>query len=766
MQTFYDKLASRLSGTPAQAHFTGIGGVGMAGVAFMLKKLGWSVSGCDSTGNDLLDWLNANGISTETENSPAHLQHLSPQADLVIRTPAVALSSPELEEAVNAGIPVYDRGVLLAVLSGRHDTIAVCGTHGKTTTSSFIAGILNSLIPEKTSWCIGGISPFLGTVAGGSGLAADSEGGFLVAEADESDGTLALYKPYITVLNNLDLDHLEHFRDTRELEDVFRSALSRTSHTIIYCADHPRATAVAMEPYKAQAISFGFSEGADYHISGGTYNELNSQFMLSVRGGQPIPVSIGVPGRHNVLNATAAIAAACAAGLNLKTVCEALAKTAVLPARRFEKIGSPQTFTVISDYSHHPAEIAALIETAQSLPHRRVLGIFQPHRFTRTKTLLKSFPVAFVGLDQLILCPVYAASEDPIPGGTSADLYGEFRVEAEDNNSIPIPLLAQSLESASAYLRAILQPGDLVLVIGAGDVNHLAAEIAAAQPVQEEPRPLRLGAFGTEAIAPNLKVIKTLAALQDIVKRGHFSVLAAGTNTFVSATGCHGTLIRLSGSTFDTTSVLSETPETVELEVGAAVQGPGFLRFCAEHGYSGLEFMAGIPGMCGGWLAMNAGTRFGSFCDAVTHVEAIGPDGIKCQRDVSELNATYRSCPGIKGLVAYAIRLKLRRSTQESVRHAMDEAIAHRMDFSGIRTGGSVFKNPGGTLPPAGMILEKAGCKGMRIGGAFVTNRHANVIAAEPNATASDVYALMTLMREQAFESSGIRLEPEIRILN
>ncbi len=766
MKKSYEKLVKRLSETPAKVHFTGIGGIGMAGVAYILKRLGWEVTGCDSIDNPMVKWLTSLGIPVEVGNSPSHTSSLDPEKDMVVRTPAVALSSLELAEARNCRISVYDRGVLLAVLSGMYDTITICGTHGKTTTSSFLAGILQHIMPEKTAWCIGGVSPHLGTVAGGVSLENQSDEVILVAESDESDGTLALYTPKIAVLTNLDLDHLEHFRDAEDLEDTFRSVLSRTSECIVYCADHPRASAIASEKYKAKAVSYGLNPDSDYRIFNSITSELSCSFMLSKKGEPTVNVTIGVPGRHNILNATAAIAAACESGIRFKDACSALEKTAALPARRFERVGNPSDFIVISDYSHHPTEITALVDAAQNLPHRRIIGIFEPHRYTRTKILMSSFPSAFIGLDFLVLCPVYSASENTICGGTSADLYAEFRAKAADDIKIPIPILAKSLETATAYVKAILQPGDIVLIIGAGDVNTIAPEIAAAHPATVLPQDLRLGAFGTIAIAPQMKVVRNVEELQHIVRSGDYCVIAGGTNSFVPATGCHAKLIRLAGSKFDFTSVLKDTFGEVIIEVGAAEQGPGFLRFCSERGFSGLEYMAGIPGMCGGWLAMNAGTRFGTFCDSIISVTAVSAEGELKTLDVSELNATYRSCPGLKGYIATAIKLRLRKSTPALVRRAMDEALLPRMDFSGIRTGGSVFKNPGEPLPPAGMLLERAGCKGLTIGGAYVTDRHANVIAAEQDATASDVYALMHMMRERAFESSGIRLEPELRILN
>lgn len=766
MQAAYMKFEAKLSGKPGKAHFVGVGGVGMAGLALMMKKRGWDVSGCDAVDNPLLAWLESNGIAVQRENAPGHLMNFDPSTDVVVRTPAVPMSAPELLEASENGFAIFDRGVAFAAMTAQFDTLAVCGTHGKTTTSCFLAGILRNLVPEKTSWAIGGLSPLLGAVAGGPGIVAGTPRGLLVAEADESDGTLRLYTPKITILTNIDADHMEHFHGVQDLEGTFREVLGRTTGCIVYCADHPRARALGMERRAVRAVSYGFAPKADYRLSKAQCGENGCSFRIASPDGGSAHVCIPAPGMHNVLNAAAAIAGACAAGIAFSEACDTVQKTAVLPARRFERIGHPDGFTVVSDYSHHPVEIAALVQTALTLPHKRLLAVFQPHRYSRTRTLLRSFPDAFKGVDDLVLCPVYCASECPLCGGESSDLYAAFRAEAVGDVAIPIPILAKSLETASRYIRAIVQPGDVVLVIGAGDVNSIAPQIAAATPRATPPQELRMGAFGTESLATDFIAVRTLEALREAVRDGAFSVIGGGTNSFIAPTGAHQRLIHLSGPEFNAAKLLSESAETVLVEVGAAMQGPALMRLCAEKGYSGIEYMAGIPGQCGGWLAMNAGTRLGSFCDALLEADVLAPDGTLNTIKAADFGATYRSCAAVRGKVAVRVRLRLRKASPQAVRKAMDEALAHRLDLSGIRTAGSVFKNPGMPLPPAGMLLDKAGCKGLRVGGAYVTTQHANIIASEPEATASDIYALMHMMRERAMASSGVRLEPEVQIVN
>ena len=840
---------------PGRAHFVGAGGVGMAGVALLLRRLGWEVSGCDGSRAPLLDWLEARGIHAVAGHDPAHLD---PRPDLVVRTPAVHDDNPELAAARAAGVPVVARGDALAALSARYETYAVCGSHGKTTTSTFLATILRSERPADTLWCIGGASAALGgDVAGGDGPAERSHGHtvtpsnghavepldrvavgpcdrvtqeaappLLVAEADESDGTLARYSPAVTVLTNLDLDHVDRFPSVAAFERVFLDCIARTSRALVFGIDHPRAAAVAAASRHPHRVSFGFSPAAKWRLVSCEPDGAGTRSVLRTPDGAELPLRLPVPGRHNALNAAAAIAAAAEAGVAPERAVAALERSASLPARRFERIGAPEGFAVVSDYSHHPSEIRALVATARGVPHRRIVAVFQPHRYTRTRTFLEDFPPAFRGVDDLVLCPVYAASESPIPGGTSADLYAAFRsaaaaaarnaagssgrvVERSSGPSsppsdhqttrppehqtgsaaepppIPVPVFAESLDDAFDYLAATIREGDLVLVVGAGDVNALAPRLAAVRPAPEPPPVLLLSAYGTRAPAPGFRIAASLDALRAALAEARAAgtalrVLGAGTNTLVAATGVHGPVARLRGPDFDFIRDLPSTEEHGEdadtrhsslvtrhflLEVGAATTGTRLLAHCRAHGLSGLEALVDIPGTVGGWLAMNAGTRFGSFCDRVESVRALGPDGAERTLGPDDLRATYRACPGLAGLVAVSVTLRLSPLPQEEIAARMKELSEKRLSFAGLRTCGSVFKNPPAPSPTAGQLSDRAFCKGLRVGGAHVAARHGNVISADGTATPSDVQALLHLVADRVFASSGVLLEPELRIL-
>lgn len=761
----------KLLAKPGVAHFVGIGGVGMAALAFLMRRLGWTVTGCDSSAGKFLPWLESVGVGTSVGHDPEHVAKLHP--DIVVRTPAVHDDNPELKAAVVSAIPVVARGNVLAALSSAFTTFAICGSHGKTTTSSFLASIMRREKPAQSWWCVGGATGTTSAVAGAPERDEPGDERFLVVEADESDGTLACYSPFLLVVTNIDLDHADAFADVAAFEKVFLDAIARTTGFVLYCADHQRTSdLIAKAATDASVVSFGFSGRADWRICSWRSFESGVFSFVLQHDDEQIEVSLPVPGRHNALNAAAAIAAAAIAGIDPRKAAAWLSNNAALPDRRFQKIGTPDGFCVISDYSHHPAEIRALVETAASMHPKRIVAVFQPHRYSRTRTFLDDFPPAFDGVDSLVLCPVYAASEDPIPGGTSADLYAAFR----KRGIAPVPVLADSLDSAFEFLAGEIRRGDMVLVIGAGDVNRLCERLADVKPAAASaPAPL-VGAYGTRAPVPHMREVSSEAEISSAAEAARalgvpLQVVGAGTNTFVSPTGFRGVLIRLSKAGFSYIAPwerVGTPPNTDEqmLEVGAATPGAMLLSYCSSLGLSGLEFMVGIPGVVGGYLAMNAGVRGNGFCDLVESVRCIRISDGSCVRLKREdLRASYRECPGLEGFVAVSIRLALRRSSPEAVRKAMKEASAARTALSGLRTCGSVFRNPGGLLPPAGALSDRAGCKSLRIGGAFVTDFHANVIATEPGATASDVMALFSIVRDRVKRDSGIELEPEIRIL-
>lgn len=389
----------------------GIGGIGMAGLAFLLDERGHTVSGSDVQQNRQIDWLCSKGISIQ-EDVPAG-------TEWIIRTTAVPDSHPDVR---SASVPVDRRGEVLPELLRDRFTIAVSGTHGKTTTTSMVAQVL------QCGYCIGG------ETAGFDGVARDGE--IMAVEADESDGTVANYHPDIAVITNIEYDHMEHHANAEAFEDCFRALIANTKKTVFYCATDPVAARLCAGSPKAVA-----------------YSEVDRT------------LSVALPGRHNRLNAGAAAAVARALGRSDEEITRRL-QTLQPIKRRFETVFQGD-WTAISDYAHHPTEICALIKTArQELKPKRLLAVFQPHRYTRTKALKNDFPPAFSEVDHLWLTPVYAASEPPLDGGRSADLQAVFPPENR-------PELTESLEKAWMEIKTELRAGDVLLIIGAGDIEQM-----------------------------------------------------------------------------------------------------------------------------------------------------------------------------------------------------------------------------------------------------------------------------------------------------
>ncbi len=741
-----------IDGAPLRLHALGATGIGVSGLLALFRARGWEVSGCDSRPSPALQsWLASLGVTVDSGHDPAHIVDRRP--DLVLRSPAVTDDHPELVAARAAGVPVVRRGEALAALVNQSRGVAVCGTHGKTTTSCFVRGLLARL-GDKPSWCIGGYTPEMGAVAGVG--APDAP---FVVEADESDGTLALYRPHVTVVTCVEPDHMEHFASFEALKDCFRAAVRATSEAVVCCADNADAVEVAGVA-AAPVITYGFADNADVRCEIVALEADRSIFDIVLRDGRRLRASIGVPGRHNVLNATGAFAACIALGHEPGKVAAALDALTELPGRRYERHVSPCGAEVISDYAHHPTEIAMLVSMARLAPARRLIAVFQPHRYTRTKALGPDFPAAFRCIDELLLLPVYEASEKPLEGGRTEDLYCEFRRQNADDSAIPVPKLVSSVTEVAAYLATVLREGDRVLVIGAGDVVSLVSLLEKAEPVATEPKPVRTS-FGIPATADRLVVVRdetelALLLAEAKAKAMPVHIMGQGTNLLVSDIGVRGLTLHLSQDGFDAFERLDETI----VRVGCALSGARLLALLRDAGLSGLEFMAGIPGCVGGWLAMNAGTRFGEFGDRVVAATAYGFDGALCK--IADFGFGYRTCKALERRIAVAVTLRLVRDDPAAIARRMDDLRAKRFDFSGLRTAGSVFRNPPGVS--AGKLLDEAGCKGLRVGGAVVCDRHANIVAAEDGATASDIIALSALMRDRVAASGGVDLHREIQV--
>lgn len=443
-------------------HFVGIGGVGMAGLADLMHGAGYRVGGCDMIDGPTTRWLRSAGIPIQIGHEADHLEG---GEGWVVRSPAVPMNHPELAEAERRNLPVIDRGALLPAWMTRYArSVAVGGTHGKTTTACMLLHILEQAEPG-VAYAIGGTPAGHEGVAGGAGL------DLFVAEADESDGSLILYEPTVGVVTHAELDHVDYYATEVDVQDVYRQFVA--SVRVAAVVPHEAKDLLVREGVDAR--TFGTETGADYRAETVEFPDGRGlRFMLRRPGGGPLAVSLGIGGHHNALNALAALAAADALGIPAEQAAEALASFR-LPARRFDVVAEARGITVVSDYAHHPTEIAALLVQARQWGPKRLIGVFQPHRYSRTRQFAAAFADVLRELDLVALVPVYSASETFVEGGSIEDLYARIR-----SRGIESVELFESLDEAWTALRDVLTEGDMLLVIGAGDVEQIAAWAAEA----------------------------------------------------------------------------------------------------------------------------------------------------------------------------------------------------------------------------------------------------------------------------------------------
>lgn len=435
-------------------HFIGIGGYGMSALAYILLRTGYTVQGSDIKMSKLVESLENSGAKIFKGHNPAHING----AELVVYSTAIPADNNELVAARERGLTVWHRSELLAALLNSGCGIAVAGAHGKTTTSAML-----SLILEK-----GGLDPTAlvgGEVPSFNGNARLGSSNIIVAEACESDHSFLRYKPYLALLTNIEADHLEHYEGNFQyLLDGYRQFIKNIKRegTLVYCGDDPFLMGMqALLP--PNAMSYGLSQGVDFRGEILELKEMGSRFAVSCKSEHKGNLVLNVPGFHNVLNALGAAAAAFVLGVDFKAVQEAL-YSFTGARRRFEKIGEENDILLIDDYAHHPTEVRVTLEAARR-SGRRVICVFQPHRYTRTSFLWKDFVEAFKDADILMLSEIYSAGEEPLEGVNS----GELGLQISERTKKDV-FVAKTGEELLQRLIRVAVKGDIVLTMGAGDI--------------------------------------------------------------------------------------------------------------------------------------------------------------------------------------------------------------------------------------------------------------------------------------------------------
>jgi len=443
-------------------HFVGIGGIGMSGIAELLLNQGYRVSGSDLRESDTTRRLAELGgeivIGHQAENIV--------ECDVVVTSTAVKVDNPEVVEAHRQHVAVIPRAEMLAELMRMKYGIAIAGTHGKTTTTSMMSLVLHHAGIDPTAVIGGKLDAFGSNAKLGRGK-------FLVAEADESDGSFMHLSPTIAVVTNIDADHLDFYSGLDEIKQIFIDFINKVPFygRAVLCLDDPNVQEILPE-VKKRYLTYGFSSQADFHASDVKHRQGRTSFTAYFKGEELGRISFRMPGRHNVLNALAVIAVAHELGVPFQTVIGGFRNFGGLQ-RRFQPRDEVNGVMIVDDYGHHPAEIKATLAAAKSGWSKRVVAVFQPHRYSRTAALFEDFKTAFYQADVLVVTDVYAAGEEPIEGAS-----GESLAQGVIDHGHKDAHYRSSFEEVTDLLGELVAPGDLVVTLGAGNVNQICQLLA------------------------------------------------------------------------------------------------------------------------------------------------------------------------------------------------------------------------------------------------------------------------------------------------
>ena len=443
-----------------QIHFVGIGGIGMSGIAEVLLNLGYAITGSDVSLSDITQRLTSLGAVIFSGHQASHLR----DADVVVTSTAVKDDNPEVLEAHRRNIPVIPRAEMLAELLKMKFSVAISGSHGKTTTTSMVSTVL----------AYGGLDPTMvigGKLASIGSNAKIGDGEIIVAEADESDGSFLKLNPCLAVITNIDREHLDYYRDIEEIKAAFLKFANIVPFygSTILCLDNEHVREI-LPQIKRKVITYGLTSPADYQATEMVLAGPLSKFSVSCRGERLGEVTLNVPGRFNIANALATIAVARELDMPFDAIRKGL-EAFVGVHRRLEIKGKVNGVTVVDDYGHHPTEIRETLAAARQVWKDRIIVVFQPHRYTRTQKLFNEFLAAFSDADYLIVTDIYAASEKPIEGVSAANLCEGIRAHGHQN-----VIYLSGFDEMTDHLLAMAKPSDVIITQGAGSVWKIGEE--------------------------------------------------------------------------------------------------------------------------------------------------------------------------------------------------------------------------------------------------------------------------------------------------
>jgi len=858
--------AKTLFGKPVRhIHCVGVAGMGLGPLAVYLARSGWQVSGeddsfsaCEDTSeapaallakspgsaasagaetalSELRERLLEAGVrleplphNYESEDACVNAPVAECTATLVVTSSAVSQSHPTVLAARQLGLPIVRRGELLAEVVKDKKLVAVCGSHGKTTTTAMLASALKSAgfdsgfilggLPARRGFPLAQVGEVHWEATGALALSAKAaprpSADWVVAEVDESDGTIKHFAPEITLCVNLDWDHVDHYPSEAALHATFGGLFAKTRRAVLINSDCALSQKLATESATVPVFWFGEQSGGRTDLGGEFWGKRAGETGDSLRLALGVDFEIAeaqvrAKGQFNALNATAALAAAQVMGATLRS--DLLANFPGV-RRRQTLLSDLGGLRIIEDYAHHPAEIRALqsqtglfgeplVGGSSREASQKFVSVFQPHRFSRTAQFKRELAEALSLADHVFLIDVYGAGESPIEGGTTADLLREFAPGKAT-------YCRSDTELFTALDNAAPQAGTLAF-IGAGNIDAKARSWVAAwrarfwqnfadeaktlvsaetkvtreEPLARKTTMLVGGAARVYAEPRNVEELQSVLRFANS-RRVPVFPLGRGSNVIVPDEGVEGLVISLNApewAKFEVRDLEDEASQPMgaddarpsearqikrSVTVSAGLRLKNLCGLATKAGLTGFEFLEGIPGSVGGALRMNAGAMGAWIFDTVDSVEFMTFAGERVTRRADELHVGYRHCAELaEGAIAIGAVLR-------SGEQVDSEAVARQIDVYRKKrvesqprdpSAGCIFKNPEGDS--AGRLIDSAGLKGLRVGGAEVSTVHANFIVNKAHATASEVLELVAQVRDRVQAAHGVALEPEARLL-
>ncbi|MBS1679067.1 MAG: UDP-N-acetylmuramate--L-alanine ligase [Actinobacteria bacterium] len=783
-------------------HFIGIGGAGMSGLAVVCAGLGATVTGSDRSESSYMERLRAAELEPRIGHDAANL----PAGAEVVVSTAIAAENPELALARERGQKVIHRGELLAELCAEKRLIAIAGTHGKTTTTAMVVWALRGL-GEDAAFFVGGEVPGLGP-DGAPANAGWGRSEWVVAEADESDGSFLRLDPEIAVVTNVEMDHHSKWGSLEPLIEAFAGFAGNARVAVLPA---PTRIGGAVEEVRAQLGGRGVRRasllgppsagvpGGGRPTDAGAAEEEPAEFSAEAPG--PAALDLAVPGAHNVLNARACLAALRAAGFDLDGAATALSGFRGV-RRRLEVKGARGGVRIYDDYAHHPTEVRAALSALRELNPPRLVAVFQPHLYSRTKVFATQFGTALALADEVAVLDVYPAREEPVGPLAGVSGLDVARAAADAGHGKPVAWLPTAARAEAFLSRRLdsLPPGSILVTVGAGDIFKLGEALVEGDPGDPErtaPQFVREGSPGSAPGSPSRKpepppaverdyplarltTVRTggnadffarpesqddLVALLAWAKKNGVEVglIGSGSNLLVADDGFRGLAMKLGGA------LTAIERDGNHLRCGGGARLPSAAAKAAGWGLSGLEFGINIPGTAGGAVRMNANAYGGQLAEVLEWVEVSTATGTE-RRDPATFEFVYRNSNLTEGEVVSRASFALTPGDPDEIKATLASMRGRRREAqpSGIKTFGSTFKNPDDARAAgcsAGQLLEAAGCRGLRHGGARFSEKHANFVENTGEATTADVLALMAAGRHRVKEEFGVELEPEVQVL-